>query len=104
MTTLTITSKGQITLKREVLQHLGLEPGSQVEVDLLPGGKVGIAALHPPRSAGWADFWASLPVYDGPPVSHEREEVAIAAYLADEDERIVRDASARRAARERDAG
>ena len=45
MTTLTITAKGQITLKREVLEHLGLQPGSRVEVDLLPNGKVGLVGV-----------------------------------------------------------
>lgn len=39
MSILTITSKGQVTFKREVLQHLGLKPGDQIEIDLLPGGR-----------------------------------------------------------------
>jgi AbrB family looped-hinge helix DNA binding protein len=104
MTTLTITAKGQITLKREVLEHLGLRPGSQVEVDLLPGGKVGIVPLPTLGAASWEGFWDALPVYDGPRVSHELEEVAIAAHLADDDQRIMREASERRAARRIDAG
>ena len=29
MTTLTITAKGQITLRRELLQYLGIAPGQQ---------------------------------------------------------------------------
>ena len=44
MTTLTITSKGQVTLKQEVLRHLEVGPGDQVEVDLLPKGQVVISA------------------------------------------------------------
>jgi len=32
MTALTITAKGQITLRRELLQYLGIAPGQQVEV------------------------------------------------------------------------
>jgi antitoxin PrlF len=39
MSTLTITSRGQVTFKKEVLQHLGLKPGDKLELDLLPGGK-----------------------------------------------------------------
>jgi antitoxin PrlF len=38
--TLTVTAKGQITLRKEVLEHLGVRPGDQVEVDLLPAGQV----------------------------------------------------------------
>ena len=33
--TLTVTSKGQITLRKEVLAHLGVRPGDKLEVDLL---------------------------------------------------------------------
>jgi len=37
---LSVTAKGQITLKRSVLDHLGVRPGQKVEVDLLPNGRV----------------------------------------------------------------
>lgn len=49
MPTLTITARGQVTLRREVLQHLGIQPGEKIEVDLLPGGQ---AILKAARSAG----------------------------------------------------
>jgi AbrB family looped-hinge helix DNA binding protein len=49
MTTLTVTSKGQVTLKREVLQHIGIKPGDKVEIDLLPGGKAAIRAERPKK-------------------------------------------------------
>ena len=35
MTALTVTAKGQITLRRGLLQHLGIAPGQQLEVDKL---------------------------------------------------------------------
>ncbi|WBH17265.1 AbrB/MazE/SpoVT family DNA-binding domain-containing protein [Sphingomonas radiodurans] len=38
MTTLTITAKGQITLKKELLRHLGLGPGDKLDVQPVPGG------------------------------------------------------------------
>ena len=38
--TLTITHKGQITLKKEVLAHLGARPGDRIDVDLLPCGRL----------------------------------------------------------------
>ena len=32
-TTLTVTAKGQITLRKEVLRHLGIGPGDKIAVD-----------------------------------------------------------------------
>ena len=40
MTTLTVTAKGQVTLRKNVLRHLGVSPGQQIEVVLLPEGRV----------------------------------------------------------------
>jgi antitoxin PrlF len=51
-TTLTITAKGQVTLRREVLQHLGVKPGEKVVVDFLPAGR---AELRAAKSAGPID-------------------------------------------------
>jgi len=39
MTTLTVTARGQVTLRKEVLQHLGIRPGDKIELDLLPDGR-----------------------------------------------------------------
>ncbi len=41
---LTITGKGQVTLKQSVLEHLGLKPGHKVGVLLLPDGRVELRA------------------------------------------------------------
>ena len=46
MTTLTVTERGQITIRREVLTHLGIKPGDKIELDLLPGGKAVLQALQ----------------------------------------------------------
>ena len=40
--TLTVTSKGQITLRKEVLAHLGVRPGDKLDVDLLADGRMQI--------------------------------------------------------------
>ena len=40
MATLTVTAKGQITLKQELLRHLNVAPGQKVEVDKLPDGRL----------------------------------------------------------------
>jgi bifunctional DNA-binding transcriptional regulator/antitoxin component of YhaV-PrlF toxin-antitoxin module len=42
---LKVTSKGQVTLKKEVLDHLHVKPGDEIEVDLLPKAKVSVQAL-----------------------------------------------------------
>jgi bifunctional DNA-binding transcriptional regulator/antitoxin component of YhaV-PrlF toxin-antitoxin module len=39
-TELTVTAKGQVTLRRSVLEHLGVGPGQKLGVALLPGGRV----------------------------------------------------------------
>lgn len=33
------TSRGQVTLRKEIFQHIGVKPGDQLEIDLLPGGE-----------------------------------------------------------------
>lgn len=44
MTTLTITAKGQVTLRKDVLEHLGVAPGQQIEVEMLPQGRIEVRA------------------------------------------------------------
>ena len=44
MTTLTITAKGQLTLKQELLKHLGVSPGEKIEADKLPEGRIVVRA------------------------------------------------------------
>lgn len=58
MTTLTVTSKGQVTLKKELLQHLGVKPGQKIEVDVAPDGKLLVVAARPKGS--WDEFYGLL--------------------------------------------
>jgi len=44
MTTLTVAAKGKITLPQDILEHLGVHPGSKLDVHKLPGGCLGIKA------------------------------------------------------------
>lgn len=44
MNAYTVTAKGQITLRKELLQHLGVLPGGKVDVEKLPGGTIRIRA------------------------------------------------------------
>ncbi len=39
--------KGQVTRKRDLLQHLGIEPGERIEFEKLPGGELRIRAARP---------------------------------------------------------
>lgn len=52
MTTLTVTSRGQVTFRKDVLRHLGIKPGEKIELSLLPGGAASLKAARPSGSIG----------------------------------------------------
>ena len=58
MTTLTVTARGQVTLRRDVLDHLGIRPGDKIEADKLPDGRVTLRAARPTGTI--EDFIGSL--------------------------------------------
>lgn len=47
MASVSVTLKGQITLKRELLAHLGIKSGERIELDKLPGGELRVKAARP---------------------------------------------------------
>ncbi|AXI83474.1 AbrB/MazE/SpoVT family DNA-binding domain-containing protein [Xylella taiwanensis] len=47
MASLAVTAKGQITLKRDLLQHLGIKPGERIDFEKLPGGELRAKAARP---------------------------------------------------------
>src|ERR1035438_6934288 len=49
MKTLTVTSRGQVTFRKEILQHLGIQPGEKIELELLPGGRGVLKAPRPSK-------------------------------------------------------
>ena len=51
-TSLTVTSKGQVTLRKELLAHLGIQPGQRLEVEVLPDGRL---ELHAAQVTGQID-------------------------------------------------
>ena len=57
MTRLTVTAKGQVTLRKDLLQHLGVEPGQQIEMHELSGGRIEVRAARP---AGTIDAFIGL--------------------------------------------
>lgn len=75
MTTLTITAKGQVTLKQELLKHLGVGPGQKVEVDKLPDGRMVVRAVE--QSHAISDFIGCLSSKKGPKLTiDEMHEIA----------------------------
>jgi bifunctional DNA-binding transcriptional regulator/antitoxin component of YhaV-PrlF toxin-antitoxin module len=58
MNTLTVTSKGQVTLRRELLKHLGVKPGDKISFDMLPNGRVEVKAAR--RTGDISDVFGSL--------------------------------------------
>jgi bifunctional DNA-binding transcriptional regulator/antitoxin component of YhaV-PrlF toxin-antitoxin module len=67
MDTLTITAKGQITLRKELLQHLGVHPGEKIAIDKLPGGRIEVKAARPTGKI--SDVFGSLKKKNGPSLS-----------------------------------
>lgn len=47
MTVLTVTTRGQVTFRKDVLQHLGIRPGEKIEMEKGPDGKVVLKAARP---------------------------------------------------------
>ena len=47
MSILTVTAKGQVTLRKDVLEHLGVQPGEKIAVNKLPDGKIEVKAARP---------------------------------------------------------
>jgi len=54
VTALTVTARGQVTFRKEVLQHLGIKPGEKIELHLLPDGRGLLQAARP--TGTMADF------------------------------------------------
>ncbi len=64
MTTLTITAKGQVTLKQELLRHLGVVPGDRIEIDKLSDGRIVVRSAS--QNGTIADFIGCLSQKKGP--------------------------------------
>ncbi|WP_439496902.1 AbrB/MazE/SpoVT family DNA-binding domain-containing protein [Bosea sp. (in: a-proteobacteria)] len=69
MSTLTITAKGQVTLRKDFLEHLGVHPGEKVIVDKLPDGRIEVKAARPTGQI--SDVFNMLKRENGPVLSIE---------------------------------
>ena len=71
MTILTVTAKGQITLRKDVLKHLGIGPGGKIDCDLLPDGTMIARAVTPERTGSIENFFGMLASPEGPHLTIE---------------------------------
>lgn len=69
MSTLTVTAKGQVTLRKDLLEHLGVHPGEKITVDKLPDGRIEVKAARPTGKI--SDAFGFLKRKDGPSLSIE---------------------------------
>ncbi len=69
MSTLTVTAKGQVTLRKDLLKHLGVHPGEKIAVDKLPDGRIEVKAARPTGKI--SDAFDFLKRKDGPSLSIE---------------------------------
>jgi len=58
MSTLTVNAKGEITLRKDLLEHLGVHPGEKITLDKLPGGRIEVKAAR--RAGKISDAFGSL--------------------------------------------
>lgn len=68
MTILTVTAKGQVTLRKELLRHLGVQRGEKIAVDALPEGRLEVRAALTGRIS---DVFDLLKRPDGPALTVE---------------------------------
>jgi antitoxin PrlF len=67
--TLKITSKGQVTLRKEVLDQLGVRPGDKIVVELIGRGRMEVRPAEP--SAKLEDFVGCLKRSKGRSLSND---------------------------------
>lgn len=66
---LTVTAKGQVTLRKDLLKHLGVHPGEKITVDKLPDGRIEMKAVRPTGKI--SDVFGFLKKKKGPSLSIE---------------------------------
>lgn len=79
-----ITSKGQTTIPQQVRDHFGLRSGDQVDFVILEGG-----AMMIPKNKSIDDLLGMLGTPAGP--EGEDTDESVGRYLAEDDERIMRE-------------
>jgi bifunctional DNA-binding transcriptional regulator/antitoxin component of YhaV-PrlF toxin-antitoxin module len=67
MSTLTVTAKGQVTLRKDLLKHLGVQPRDKIAVNKLPDGRIEVKAARPTGKI--SDAFGFLKRKNGPSLS-----------------------------------
>lgn len=84
----TVDEAGRVSLPAEIVERLGIEPGQRVEFFLTLDGQVHFHAIN----RDWNGFLGVNGPPHRPPLSIREMDDAIADHLAEEDERIRREA------------
>jgi hypothetical protein len=50
MPILTVSARGRVTLRKDIVQHLGVRPGGKIKVDFLPESRASLRAVRPSGS------------------------------------------------------
>ena len=69
MSTLKVTAKGQVTLRKDLLEHLGVRPGQKIAIDRLPDGRLEVRAAQ--RTGKISDAFNFLKRANAPSLSIE---------------------------------
>ena len=70
MPVLTVTQKGQVTLRKVVLRHVGVRPGDKIEVDMLADGRIEARAAQ--RKGRISDIFGMFRKESGPRLTLEQ--------------------------------
>jgi hypothetical protein len=81
MSTLTVTAKGEVTLRKDLPEHLGVHPGEKITAYKVPDGRIEVKAARPKGKI--SDLFGSLKAKrKGRPLSiEEMNEVAARGWV-----------------------
>ena len=69
MSTLIVTARGQVTLHKDILKHLGINPGDKISPNKLPYGRIEVKAAG--ATGKISDAFGFLKRKGGPSLSIE---------------------------------
>ena len=76
MSTLTVSIKGDVTLSKDLMNHLGVRPGGKIAVEKLPGGRIELKAAQP--TGNISEVFGLLKRKNGPSFTIEKMNKLIA--------------------------
>jgi AbrB family looped-hinge helix DNA binding protein len=68
-TVLKVTSKGQVTLRKNIMAHLGIAPGDKIDLETMPDGRVEMKATR--KTVKFLDLFGMLKQENGPVLTIE---------------------------------